>query len=515
MEGEEGAFASVVFIPSQCSADTNAASHGTHRIWLDSSEDFPCTVMAARKNSHTVVKRISEELRAQVHSSALPAGTRMPSVRQLARERDISTFTAAEIYNVLVAAGVLEARRGLGYFVPEARRKRGRVAPTVQIPADALWEHRRASSGRTKVDAGCGWLPADWHFSEGIRRALRAVARQSDLGADGYGNPFGLGALRTHLVSQIQQRGIDVTEEQIVLTQGASQALDLIVRHCLSPGDTVVVEDPGYPPLFELLRAQAVKMLPVPRENDGPDLEALGRLLKSKRPRWLFTNTTVQNPTGTSTRTAVAYRLLELANQFDFNIVEDDIFADLAPRRDTSLASLDQVKRVCYISSLSKTVAPDLRVGYLVASRALAEKLARAKVTTSLASSELMERLALQILTDGHYRRHLERLRARLAQAQMTVAQALEARGVELAFRPQTGMFLWGKLPSRNSVGRLWQRALEAQVLLAPGELFRPDGQATPFWRFNVAHCDSPRLYSFLDTIRTESDASEPPPKQP
>lgn len=241
----------------------------------------------------------------------------MPSVRALAQEREISTFSAAEIYNVLVAAGVLEARAGRGYFVPGPLRSvpGNRVAP---VPADALWEHRREVKERVVVDAGCGWLPRGWLYSDGIRRALRHVARQSILSAEGYGDPYGLSELRAQLAAQMNLRGIGVAEDQIVLTQGASQGLDLIVRSCLSAGDTVIVEDPGYPPLFELLRARSIKLLAVARKNDGPDIEELERLLKSARPQLFFTNTTCQNPTGTTTRAAVAHRILELANRYGF-----------------------------------------------------------------------------------------------------------------------------------------------------------------------------------------------------
>jgi DNA-binding transcriptional MocR family regulator len=120
---------------------------------------------------------------------------------------------------------------------------------------------------------------------------------------------------------------------------------------------------------------------------------------------------------------------------------------------------------------------------------------------TSLGSSELLEQVVLQILTHGRYRRHLKRLHDRLAATHARVAQLFEARGVELVFRPQSGLFLWATLPSKDSVGKLWRRALSEGVLLAPGELFRPDGRASAQWRFNVAHCDAPALYRFLEAL--------------
>ena len=450
----------------------------------------------------SLVARIAGELQSQIQSGGLPPGARLPSVRQLARERRISPFSAAEIYNALVAAAVVEARPGSGYFVPHPLRRTSAAAPGPEFPTDSIWERRREASARQiEVDAGCGWLPGAWLHEDGVRAAMRALARRATLRLQGYGNPLGLAELRSHIARLLELRGIGAREDRIVLTQGASQALELVVRECLKPGDAAVVEDPGYPPLFELLRYRGVRMLTVARTDSGPDTHSLARLLQRRRARCLFTNTTFHNPTGTTTSSATAHRMLELADRYDLTIVEDDIFAELAPRAQPTLASLDELRRVIYVSSFSKTLSPALRAGFLVAPAAWAPKLARAKVMTSLGSSELLEQLVLQILTHGRYRRHLKRLHERLAAAQARVAQTFEAKGVELAFRPQSGLFLWAKLPSRDSVGKLWRRALGAGVLLAPGELFRPDGRATAQWRFNVAHCDAPALYRFLESL--------------
>jgi DNA-binding transcriptional MocR family regulator len=439
---------------------------------------------------------------AQIRSGALTAGARLPSVRQLARDRSVSPFSAAEIYNALVATGAVEAHSGRGYFVARRRSTRAPEALLPEFPADSVWERRRETQGRSiKVDAGCGWLPGDWLYSEGVRAALRSVARQPQLHMEGYGSPLGLVELRVHLSTLLEARKLPTRADQIVLTQGASQALDLVVRECLKPGDVAAVEDPGYPPLFELLKDRGVQMLGIARTEHGPDVDALARILKRRRVRCLFTNTTLHNPTGTTTSLPTAHRLLELANRYDFTIVEDDIFADLTPDSTTTLASLDEVRRVIYISSFSKTISPSLRAGYLIAPPALAQKLARAKVMTSLGSSELLEQVLLEILTHGHYRRHLKRLRERLAAAHARVAREFAAWGVELAFRPQSGLFVWAKLPSRESVSKLWRLALREDVLLAPGELFRPEGSATGYWRFNVAQCDSAEMFRFLETL--------------
>ncbi len=440
------------------------------------------------------------ELREQIAGNTLPPGTALPSVRALARERGISAFTAAEVYNVLTAAGLIEARRGSGYFVAGA----GARLPALPLPSatgDALWERRlEAKAQPILVDAGGGWLPHAWQYSEGIRAGLRSLARHS-LPMEGYGSPLGYEGLRVHFQHQLASRGLALNPEQVLLTQGASQALDLVVRCCLKAGDRVAVEDPGYPPTLELLRNRGVRLVTIPRLTEGPDVDTLAKALKRAPIRAFFTNSTLQNPTGTTTELPVARRLLDLAEQHDMLLVEDDIFCELAPTHTLSLATLDQCRRVIYISSVSKTISPALRVGYLAAPTHLAPQLARLKALSALASSELSERLVLDILTQPHYRRHLEALRKRLGATQTRVQQTLLARGVELAFRPSSGMFLWGRLKSQQAVSKVWRSAVAAGVLLAPGELFRPEGRATPYWRFNVAHCDGDALSRFLEQL--------------
>jgi DNA-binding transcriptional MocR family regulator len=451
-------------------------------------------------HARTIRQRLSDELRARIASGELAPGMALPSVRRLAREQRISAFTAAEVYNLLTAAGIVEARRGSGYFVAGSMPP-APLGPAPGATADALWERRLEAHARPiLVDAGGGWLPEAWQFGSGVRTALRALARDAAHG-EGYGSPLGHAPLRSHFATQLRGRGLAMSPDQIVLTQGASQALDLVVRALLEPGDVVAVEDPGYPPTLELLRERGVRLVGIPRLVNGPDTDALATTLGRERVRAFFTNTTLQNPTGTTTEVPVARRILELAEQHGTLVVEDDIFADLAPVPALSLATLDQCRRVVYVSSISKTISPTLRVGYVAAPPEAAPRLVRLKTLSALASSELSERLVLEVLTQPHYRRHLESLRRRLAASQASVQAALLARGVELAFRPAAGMFLWGRLRTRESVGKLWRTAADAGVLLAPGELFRPDGRATPYWRFNVAHCDGGELGRFLDAV--------------
>lgn len=428
----------------------------------------------------------------------------MPSVRELARSRGVSAFTAARVYDLLVAEGIVDARRGAGYFVTQCADLLKSRSPALPEPlADSIWALRRGYDSRTvRVEAGCGWLPPNWMFTDGLRTALTRVARKPAAYAGRYGGVYGLRALRRHLATRLAQREIECTEEQIVLTYGASQALELCINELTKPGDSVMVDDPCYPYVLAMLRARGVRPVGIPRTNAGPDATALSVTASATRARVFITNTTFQNPTGTSTSLQVAHDILVAARQHDFIVVEDDIFAELAPERTTSLASLDRLRRVVYIGSFSKTIAPNLRVGYVVADAACAQNLAALKNIISLASSELMEQIVLSILTSGRHRTHLERLRQRLARAHEHVTRRFTAAGVELAFRGgANGIFLWAKLPSELDTPTIMQMAKSQGIVLAPGEMFRPDSQPSGHYRFNVAQADDELLYDFISSL--------------
>ena len=442
-------------------------------------------------------------LRRRIASGALAPGSRMPSVRALARASEVSPFTAARVYDVLVAEGLVDARRGSGYFVAqntEALRARPPAGP--ELPADSIWLLRREYDPRlVRVDAGCGWLPPDWLFADGVRTALTRVAQRPTAHAGRYGSPHGLRSLRRHLVNYVAQRGISCVEDQVVLVQGASQGLELCIRMLTRPGDCVLVDDPCYPYLLEMLRTHGVKPVGVARTSSGPDVVALNAIALTARPRVFFTNTTLQNPTGTTTSPATAHAVLSAADRYDFAIVEDDISAELAPVRSANLASLDGLRRVVYVSSFSKAIAPNLRVGYVVAREEWVQSLLRVKTIASLSSSELSEQLVLSILTAGRHRTHLERLRQRLANAQEKVSHRLTEAGAQLTHRTDSGMFLWAHLPSSLDSRTIMQHAKAKGILLAPGELFRPDSRSTGHFRFNVAYADSELLYGFIEKL--------------
>jgi DNA-binding transcriptional MocR family regulator len=470
----------------------------------------------------TLVDQLVQWGRRLIDERVFRAGMRMPSIRSLALDKGVSRFTVVEAYERLVALGYLDSRRGSGFYVRERRadalhlsgantgagadtdtgaksRSRTRAEP-VPDSIDVVWLLRNMLHTATHPEKGpgLGYLPTRWMDGELVTGALRALGRQSGTSLLSFGTPQGFLPLRQQLQTRLEEREIGAAPEQIVLVSGVTQAIDLLARLYVRPGDAVLVGDPAWFQMFGRFASQGARLVGVPYTPDGPDLDALEERVQTWRPKMLIINSVLQNPTGTSLTAAQAFRILQLAQQYDFVVVEDDVYGDLCPAGypATRAASLDQLRRVIYLGSFSKTLAPNLRVGYLAASPDVAQAVADQKMLVGLASPELNERVLYRVLTQGQYRRHVERLRAQLDGVREKAARMLERVGMKLFFTPGAGMFLWAD--TGVDADALTAAGHEAGFLFAPGSLFSPQQSPTTWMRFNVASCADPALPAML-----------------
>jgi DNA-binding transcriptional MocR family regulator len=302
--------------------------------------------------------------------------------------------------------------------------------------------------------------------------------------------------------------GINVQAPQILLTTAASQAFDLLIRLLMKPGDTALVDDPGYYNLFGILRLHGVQIIGVPRKPDGPDIEALERLAVQHQPKIYFTQTAVQNPTGTTMAPHMVFQVLQVAERCNFTIVEDDVCSDLQRALTPRLATLDQLNRVIYVRSFTKTMSASMRVGFVASRPDLIDRLADIKILISITSSELAERLIYQMLIDGHYRKHLARLWARLDEARHNVIRTFERIGVEMFTEPADGLYVWARFPGIEDSLALAERAGREGFVLAPGNVFSPQLAPSPWTRFNVALSDTPSVQRWFERISTASNGN-------
>ena len=448
------------------------------------------------------------DIRQRISNHRLAPGTKLPSIRKLAETMQVSKSTVVDAYDRLTAEGVIQARRGSGFYVAGYHLpplNLADVGPRVDRAIDPLWVSRQSlEAGEAALKPGCGWLPATWMPEDSIRRALRSLSRSGQSILTDYGTPQGFIPLREYLLRRMAGLGIAATLDQIILTTSGTQTIDLLCRFFIEPGDTVLVDDPCYFNFHALLKAHRVKVVSVPYTATGPDLDLFEKALLDHQPRLYITNSAIHNPTGAILSPVVAHRLLKLAEQSDIIIIEDDIFADLETTPAPRLAALDGLNRVIHIGSFSKTLSAAARCGFVAARQDWIEGLIDLKIATSFGGEPFSAELTWRVLKDGSYRKHLENLRTRLSRAMGETCANLTSIGIEPWIPQQAGMYLWCELPGNIAAIDVARKALAKNIILAPGNVFSLEESASRFLRFNVAQSTSPKIFDTLKTIISE-----------
>ena len=479
----------------------------------------PQAAQAALALSRTADATLTEQLSARfaerIRQRLLAPGARLPSVRECARRHAVSPTTVVAAYDQLLAQGLVEARKQRGFFV------RDLAAGGTRGGADRAGLQQRAPSTPLPISAttlirgmfqppgahpmpGLGTLPADWLDLPMLAGALRKVTQGNQLGALSlqYGEPAGETRLRNALATKLADFGVRASAQQIVTTIGATQALDVVTRTLLRAGDSVLVDEPGWSVEYARLAALGMRVLPVPRGEDGPDLDVMRRVIEAQkpqqRPRLYVTVSVLHNPTGASLSLQSAHRVLKLAQEYGLHIVEDDTYAHLAPAHLPRLAALDALERTIYVSGFSKILAPNWRVGFMAAPLALVDRLVDTKLLTTLTTPGLTEQALAHCLEHGLLRRHVERVGTKLAAARARSVKLAESHGCRFAAPPR-GLFGWVDVGVDTE--RLAQALLD-EWLIAPGALFHAAHRPTTLMRINFATTQEPRFWRALERAR-------------
>jgi len=468
-----------------------------------------------RKSPHPLYQQIEQFLREQIRSGSLPPQTRLPASRELAAELGVSRLTVTNAYAELEAEGLVYSHQGSGTYVAPlspARPAPGDRAAVVDWP---LWQQELLSHtwlpSQRELDQLVGAIshPDLISFAGGLgdvhlfpvdefRRALQEVLRRDGVEALGYGDRAGYPPLRTTIAHILTSQGVPAHPDQVLITSGSQQALSLVAHLLLHPGETVLVESPTYTGAIDLFRSLNVRLMAVPVDDQGMQVEQVEEVLHSVRPRLIYTIPTFHNPTGTCLSGTRRRQLLALADRYVVPILEDDFVGDLRyeGHAQPALKALDPGGRVIYVSTFSKVLTPGLRVGFLVADGPAYEQLLHGKRVTDLASSNLMQRALESYITVGRYQAHLRRACQVYRRRRDGMLAALE-RFLPPGTRwitPQGGLFIWMQLPDGLSAMQLVPLAAEEGVAFAPGSIFFPGERVQPYLRLNFTTCSPDRI---------------------
>ena len=487
--------------------------------------------MLMKTASVTLAEQLCNRFAERIQTGLLAPSARLPSVRQCAQQQSVSPSTVVAAYDQLLAQGLVEARPHRGFYVRDKIYVHNNSAlshelnvfsatdnesKTIEkssikftqtqkhVPVNATALIRGMFQGNnSKPQPGMGVFPPDWLQTAFLGAAVRKVTRGAALDAYSlqYGEPGGDGGLRNSLSKKLATINVQSAPGQIITTVGATHALDIVSRTLLRAGDCVMVEEPGWAIEFARLAALGLRILPVPRGPEGPDLAVMAKYCELHHPKLFVSVSVLHNPTGFCLSPGAAHRVLQLANQHNFHIVEDDTYSHLAAEHATRLCALDGLQRTIYVSGFAKILAPGWRVGYLAAPQTLVERLTDTKLLATLTTPALLEKALAWCIDQGQLRRHAARIRARLDEARTrSVKLALKA-GCTFA-APPAGLFGW--VDTGVDTDALSQRALDEGYLLAPGALFHAERQPSTLMRINFATTQEAGFWKVFERLRSE-----------
>jgi GntR family transcriptional regulator/MocR family aminotransferase len=397
-------------------------------------------------------RQLATALRRAIAEGRFGAGARLPSTRALAAELGIARSTVVTVFEQLAAEGYIAARPGSGYFVPEALididdRARGSArAPRPISRQAALLAGLAAPPPKLPRPFDLGHAEIDGRFIATWKRlAARALSGRSRLSWS-YGDPQGEAGLRQAIAEYLAAaRGVRCRPEQLVVTAGTQQGLSLAARVLLDPGDTAWVEDPCYRSAVDILRAAEARIVPLPVDQHGLDITAAARD-QSNPPRLVYTTPSRQYPLGMAMPLARRMALLAWAETAGAWIIEDEYESECQQpaRMLPSLQGLDRAGRVIYLGTFSKLLFPSLRLGYAVLPEDLVRPFTAARHLADRQSSGLLQAIMTEFILDGHFARHLRRMRALYAERQdFLVDQVARRLGGLLDIGPRdSGMYL-------------------------------------------------------------------------
>ncbi|WP_182120180.1 PLP-dependent aminotransferase family protein [Acidovorax sp. FHTAMBA] len=495
--------------------------------------------MLMKSSTQSLTEQLSARFAERIRNRLMAPGARLPSVRQCAQQHGVSPSTVVAAYDTLLAQGLVEARKNRGFFVREsglAPRGPDLPAGAQARPADVALESAagnwstahglaaraagRAAAGVSPVNAtalirgmfhkvsdkpqpGMGVFPPEWLESTFMPAAVRKVTNSRSLQDFSlqYGEPLGDAGLRCVLAKRLSTLNVHTVPEHIITTVGATHALDIVSRTLLRPGDPVMVEEPGWAVEFARLAALGMHILPVPRRADGPDLEVMARYCEVHKPKLYVSVSVFHNPTGYCLTPGSAHRILQLANQHNFYVVEDDTYSHIAPEHATRLTALDGLSRTIYVSGFAKILAPNWRIGFMAAPHALVEQLLDTKLLATLTTPALLEKALALCIEQGQLRRHAERIRTRLDAARARSVKLALGAGCTFAAEP-VGLFGW--VETGVDTDALSQRMLDEGYLLAPGALFHAERKPSTLMRINFATTQDAAFWKVFQRVRAE-----------
>jgi DNA-binding transcriptional MocR family regulator len=456
-----------------------------------------------RDSSVPLYLQIKQCLQERIDRGVLLPETKLPPTRTLADELEVSRVTVVNAYAELEVEGLVQAQVGRGTFVVDPRRRGSTVRETPYHWQTTLLHPAGVSASGMLADMlQLAQQPDLISFAMGapatellplrdFREAINHVLRRDGPDVLQYDEAAGYEPLRRSIAGLLLEKGIEVRAEDVLITSGSQQGLDLAARVFAKPGDLVITESPTYLGALDVFQSNDIVVRGVPVDDEGMQIGALQELVSRRRPSLIYTIPAFHNPTGVTLSRQRRQRLLELVRRHQILVLEDGVCSELGyeGRPVPSLRALSDGGHVVHVNSFSKFLLPGIRIGYLVAPPRLMERLVRMKQATDLFTSSLMQRALAEYLARGHLELHLETIRRTYRERRDAMLVGLARhmpKGAHWTI-PHGGLCLWLTLPESISAAQLYLTAIDHGVAFAVGPVFFPQEPYRSSLRLNFA----------------------------
>lgn len=461
--------------------------------------------------SRLLYQQIAHQLAEDIHKGFYRPGERVPSVRKLSLQKGVSHATVLHAYATLEDQGLIRARPQSGYYVHESplltapKPAIAEVQPPHAVTRSGIISEILRQSRREGVmPLGAAVPSSDYLPLRALHQQMSKVTRFHGRKAYSYIFSPGFEPLRRQVAIRMRDAGARVEPDEVVITNGCVEALQLCLRALTKPGDLIATESPGYYGLLQLCELLELQVIEIPTDPDsGISLESLTAAAEAWPIKALVMTARCGNPMGATMTGSRQRALLDLMAAHGIPIVEDDIYGELTaePGQSRALKAFDTKDNVLYCSSFSKTISPGVRVGWVVPGK-YQDAIEKLQTFTTMSASSVSQMAIAAYLENGGYDRHLryirEAYRRNLSQFQLAV-QHYFPEGTQFT-RPKGGFLLWVSLPGGLDTQVLFNRALEQGISIAPGTVFSNSDQFNHCLRLN---CGVPWSHETERAVRT------------
>ncbi len=477
---------------------------------MDEKIIFELTQSIDKNRKTPIYTQLADALRILIESRALKPNNRLPSIRALADALDINNLTVKNAYNVLLAKGLAYALRGSGTYVADVTLSSHKL-PTRSIESEGIQQAPPLDGvvNFASTSTNTALFPVD-EFKEHFNRVL-----DRDRGnAFEYAFSQGYEPLRDALCAYMSQFAIQTTVERVHIISGAQQGVDVVAKALIRLNDAVIVEEPTYSGAVGAFQMHGAAVFAVEIQSDGADLEKLTALIQIKRPKLLYLMSYYQTPTCACYSMEKKLRILELAEKFDFYIIEEDNQSDFCYENPAPpirpLKAFDTKNRVIYIKSFSKLLMPGLRMGFMVLPKAAHNAVLGAKLSTDIETSGFIQRAFELFLTSGGFARHINKMRQVYKTRYQIMDNALTEMLQNVDYqRPNGGLSFWLPCPEGVSSEDFCAKIYERGAIAAPGALYAVSNSDIPFVRLTFANIENHRIHGGVVAVSEAYRASE------